>query len=143
MSDGLFDAGVLPTAWRDARIELRTENGNLCALEASVRKRRPPAPGIPPPRLPLDAEEFEEFPLIVSPVHVPWFDPGFGNSECADGEPFQCNGMPLGKRRSLVEQLLTRTDGLGAAPHVIFVGMCFFWQRQITIDIDEGRMTID
>lgn len=143
VSDGLWDSGLLPPVWRDARLELRTERGALCALEASVRRRRKPAPGIPPPRVDLDAAEFDEFPLIVSPVHVPWFDPGFGEMECADGEPFQCNGLPLGRRRSLLEQLRTRlADGLGDAPHVIFVGLSFFWQRELTIDIDEGRMTI-
>ena len=70
-------------------------------------------------------------------------DPGFGNEVCADGEPFQCNGKPVGRRRGLVETLRWRALGLGPAPHVIFVGLAFLWQRTLTIDVDEGRMTVD
>jgi len=147
VSDELFDNERLPQVWRDARIELQTEKGALCALEASVRKRRPAARGIPPPSargIALDAREFDEFPLIVTPVRVPWFDADFGQQECADGEPYQCNGQPIGRRRSLLETLRVQLgDGLGEAPYVLFVGLAFYWQRLLTIDIDEGRMTIE
>ena len=80
---------------------------------------------------------------IVAPVHVPWFDDDFAQQPCADGEQYQCSGEPVGRRRSLLAALRARGDGLGAAPHVLFVGLAFFWQRLITIDIDEGRMTIE
>lgn len=143
VSDSLFDSDRLPPQWRDARIELPTESGRgVCALEASVRKRRPSSPGIPTLNLPLDTPEYSEFPLVVSPIHVPWFDPGFGQEECADGQPFQCNGKPLGQRRSLTEELRFRGLGIGSAPHVIFVGLAFLWQRELTIDVDDGRMLI-
>ena len=114
----------------------------MTALEASVRKRRKPSPGVPVVDLPLSAPEFDEFPLVVAPVHVPWFEPGFGNEECADGEPFQCNGRPVGRAKPLGEQLRFRALGLGPSPHVLFVGLAFLWQRKITIDVDDGRMTI-
>ena len=85
VSDTLFDSGLLPTQWRDARIEMRSEKGATCALEASIRKKRKPSPGVPALDLPYSAVEYDEFPLVISPVRVPWFDPGFGNEECADG----------------------------------------------------------
>ena len=122
---------------------MRTERGATCALEASIRKRRKPSPGVPTLDLPLSTPEFDEFPLVVSPVHVPWFDPGFGDEECADGQPFQCNGRPVGQRRPLRETLAFLSEGLGPAPHVVFVGLAFLWQRRLTIDIDAARMTIE
>lgn len=141
VSDSLFDAGVLPPQWREARIELATEQGDVMVVEASVKRRRRPLPGAR--SVDPTAEEFDQFPLIVSPVSVPWFDPDFGNAECADGQPFQCNGKPLGRRQSLFEAWRLRlNDGLGEAPHVLFVGLAFLWQRSITIDVDDGRMTI-
>ena len=143
VSDELFESGLVPQQWRTARLEFNTPRGTLCALEASVKRRRPPAPAIPPPPadLPLDAPEYSEFPLIISPVHVPWFDPGFGDEECADGQGFQCNGKPVGQRPGLADALKLRALGLGSAPHVIFVGLAFFWQRRLTIDVDDGRMS--
>jgi hypothetical protein len=143
VSDELLDSGVLPSQWRDARLEMRTERGETCALEASVRKRRKPSPNVPTLDLPLSAPEYDEFPLVVSPVHVPWFEPGFGNEECADGQPFQCNGRPLGQRRPLRETLSFLSEGLGPAPHVVFVGLAFLWQRKLTIDVDAERMVIE
>lgn len=139
--DELYDLEVLPTVWQDARIEIATEQGNLCAVEASVRRRRRSAPGIPPPRVGTDAPEFDEFPLIITPVHVPWFDPGFGEEECED-EHLQCRVGPISRRKSLLASWLARSDGLGDKPYVIFIGLAFLWQRELTIDIDSGRMRI-
>ena len=42
-----------------------------------------------------------------------------------------------------VDRLKLRALGLGSAPHVIFVGLAFFWQRQLTIDVDDGRMSFN
>lgn len=165
VSDELFDSGLLPVQWREARIELGpTEQGGgaVVALEASVRKRRPPSPGVPPPPVPLTSEEYDEFPLIVSPVRVPWFAPGFArDSECGGSDPASTRfaqeeqgGGPgrLGRRgedevvscrRTLAETLALFTDGLGPQPpHVLFVGLAFLWQRTVTIDVDSERMTV-
>ena len=95
VSEDLYDSGILPVPVREAQIEMRTERGGVAVLEASVRRRRRPYPGVPTIEQPLSAEEYEEFPLVVSPVPVPWFEPGFGEA-CADGEPFQCDGTPIG-----------------------------------------------
>jgi hypothetical protein len=139
--DQLFDSGLLPPQWREARIEFETEQGAVTALEASIKRRRRPLPGARP--VDPSAPEFDEFPFIVSPVTVPWFEPGFGNAECADGQPYQCNGRPVGRRQSLLEAWrVRRRDGLGEAPHVLFVGLAFLWQRTLTIDVDDGRATI-
>lgn len=141
ISDDLYDSGILPIPIREAQIALSTERGRVAVLEASVRRRRRPYPGVPKIEAPLSAEEYEEFPLVVSPVRVPWFEPGFGEA-CADGEPFQCDGTPVGTRRSYLSTLLQRIDGLGEKPYVLFVGAAFLWPRQITIDIDASRMLI-
>ena len=127
---------------RDARIELGTERGGTCTLEASVRRRRKGE--VLDPRLDPSAAEFDEFPLVVSPATVPWFKPGFGaGQECADGQPVACDGTPINKKRSALSVWLARRDGLGVEPHVLFVGLAFLWRRQLTIDIDAARLTIE
>mmetsp|Transcript_50352 Transcript_50352/g.100275 ORF Transcript_50352/g.100275 Transcript_50352/m.100275 type:complete len:102 (-) Transcript_50352:145-450(-) len=99
-------------------------------------------PGVPASPVPTTAEEFDEFPLIVSPIRIPWFDPDFGQLECADKSGLQCNGKPLGAKPSALEAFQRSLDGLGDAPYVLFVGLTFLWQRQLTIDVDEARMLI-
>ena len=37
--------------------------------------------------------EWDEFPLLVSPIHVPWFDDSFVDEQCADAQPFQCTHL--------------------------------------------------
>jgi len=142
VDDRLFDSDLLPAQWREARIEFGTERGKTVTIESSVRRRRPPVVGVPPPRVPTDAEEYDEFALIVSPVRVPWWDPDFGQLECADKSGLQCNGKPIGVKPTIVDKFRQRLDGLGEAPYVLFVGLTFLWQRNLTIDVDEGRMTI-
>jgi len=88
------------------RIELPTEKGGSCVLEASVRRRRSAATGIPSVGVDLAAPEFDEFPLIVSPVPIRW------------------------------------GTGRAGTPYVLFVGLAFLWQRQVTIDVDRLRLTI-
>jgi len=142
VSDTLFDSGLIPLPVREAQIELLTERGRSCTLKASVRRR--PNGEIVDPRLGPDAEEYDEFPLVVSSESLPWFEPGFiYGQECADGLPFACDGKSMKERRSLLSVLATRlADGLGAEPHVLFVGLAFLWKRQLTIDIDAKRMEI-
>ena len=89
------------------RLELPTERGGVCALEASVRRRRPAAIGIPTVNVDMAAPEFAEFPLVVSPVPIRW------------------------------------GSGKGGTPYVLFVGLAFLWQRQLTIDVDARRLTIE
>ena len=93
VDERLMDAGLVDSRWADATIELPTEAGRTCNLVASVRRRK-----LATPRTPSSSEEFDEFPLIVSPIRVPWFDPGFGQMECADSSGLQCNGQ-RGHRR--------------------------------------------
>lgn len=153
VDERLLEADLVPSRWVDARIELQTERGSTVALDASVRRRQRasassscgsgrPCGSVAARPIPTDAEEFEEFPLVVSPIRVPWFDPGFGESECADGSGLQCNGRPLGAKPPLVDLLRQRADGLGEAPYVLFVGLSFLWKREVTIDVDDRRMAI-
>ena len=137
VDERLLDAGLVDTRWADATIELPTEGGSSCQLVASVRKRK-----LAGPRIPITAEEFDEFPLIVSPIRVPWFDPGFGQMECADGSGKQCNGQPLGAPPPILDRLRQKVDGLGEAPYILFVGLAFLWRTPLTIDIDDGRMLV-
>ena len=106
VSEELWDSGRLPQPLRNVRIELQTERGSLCALEASVRRRRPLSPGIPVVDVDPSAVEFDEFPLIASPVPIRW------------------------------------GTGRGGTPYVLFVGLAFLWQRQLTIDVDAQRLSI-
>ena len=155
ISDDLFDSGLLPTQWRDARIELGpTERGSTVALEASIRKKRPPSPGVPPSPVPPSSEEYDEFPLVCTPVRVPWFAPGFArDSVCGGNDPASTqfakqggkpeDGEVISCRRTLAETRALFADDLGPrAPHVLFVGLAFLWQRTLTIDLDAERMVI-
>ena len=155
ISDDLFDSGLLPAQWRDARIELGpTERGSTVALEASIRKKRPPSPGVPPSPVPLSSEEYDEFPLVCTPVRVPWFAPGFArDSVCGGNDPASTqfakqggkpeDGEVISCRRTLAETRALFADDLGPrAPHVLFVGLAFLWQRTLTIDLDAERMVI-
>jgi hypothetical protein len=126
----------------------------VLALEASVRKRRPPSPGVPASPVPLSSEEYDEFPLVCTPVRVPWFAPGFArDSACGGNDPASTlfakeggqpeSGEAVSCRRTLAETRALFTDELGPrAPHVLFVGLAFLWQRTLTIDVDTERMTI-
>jgi len=155
ISDDLFDSGLLPAQWRNARIELGpTERGSTVALEASIRKKRPPSPGVPPSPVPLSSEEYDEFPLVCTPVRVPWFAPGFArDSACGGNDPASTqfakqggkpeDGEVVSCRRTLAETRALFADDLGPrAPHVLFVGLAFLWQRTLTIDLDAERMVI-
>ena len=155
ISDDLFDSGLLPTQWRDARIELGpTERGSTVALEASIRKKRPPSPGVPPLPVPPSSEEYDEFPLVCTPVRVPWFAPGFArDSVCGGNDPASTqfakqggkpeDGEVISCRRTLAETRALFADDLGPrAPHVLFVGLAFLWQRTLTIDLDAERVVI-
>ena len=148
VDERLFES--LPIRWLDASIELPTENGDSLTLSASVRRRQRKSSSKdggssqaqPERSIPIDAEEFDEFPLVVSPITVPWFDPGFGEQECADNSGLQCNGRPLGAPKPLIDRIKARADGLGDAPYVLFVGLAFLWKRTLTIDVDARRMTV-
>lgn len=108
VSEALYESRPEFYAERAAavRIELETEQRNLCALEASVRRRRSASTGIPSIDVDLASPEFDEFPLVVSSVPIRW------------------------------------GTGRRGAPYVLFVGLAFLWQRQVTIDIDQQRLSI-
>ena len=113
--------------------------------------------------MPEDAPETDAFPLVVQPVSVPWWEPGFGGGD--DGfsraldareqaeeatldaalppyEACAARARRSGARFASRRALASRFDGLGERPHVLFVGMAFFWRRELTVDLDEGRLTV-
>ena len=127
-SDTIFEFGRVPDRWRDCKIDLTRDDGALCSLEASVRRRRGKS------AYPHDTVEFDEFPLIVSRTHVPWFDVGFGKSNCdVVDDTVECSP---GK----VQSPLSEVDS--TAPHIIFVGLACLWTKKVTIDVDTFRLKI-
>jgi hypothetical protein len=158
VSESLYCSSVLPPRWSDARVELTTESGKVCALEASARRRPKPTPfgDVPLVDVPADAPEASAFPLIVTSVSVPWFEEGFGSArfderEAADArldallEPYaacEARVARTSRRTASRGELFSRLDGLGERPHVLFVGLAFLWRRELTVDVDAGRMTI-
>ena len=71
---GAGEDSLLPPQWRDARIELVTERGRTIVLESSIKRKRPSVDGVPAAPVPSTAEEYDEFPLIVS-ADLGWISP--------------------------------------------------------------------
>lgn len=159
ISESLFCSSAMPPAVREARIEFSTERGRTSAIEASVRRKQRPSPfgDIPLLDLPSDAPENDAFPLIINPVNLPWFETDFGEEGLwrkreeaearmdADLEPYKACEQRVSrwnKRPASKGAPLSRLDGLGERPHVIFVGLAFLWRRELTIDIDSKRLSI-
>ncbi|EOD12406.1 hypothetical protein EMIHUDRAFT_213644 [Emiliania huxleyi CCMP1516] len=159
VSESLFCAADGPLGpIRDCRVELVTEQGRVCALEASVRRRQVPSRfgDVPLVDVPDGAPESDAFPLVVSPVDVPWFEQDFGQGDALEqrvqaeaarddalGDPYracQARVQRAATRGAAPGEPLSRLDGLGERPHVLFVGLAFFWRRQLTIDVDDGRL---
>ena len=107
---------------RDITIQMLTERGKVVSLSASARRKVPRnADGTPIKPVPT-----EVFPLVVTPVSVPWF-----NKTAARGT----GSYKIQTDRALGEDL-------GDAPHILFAGLAFLSQLQLTIDTDTMRMTI-
>jgi len=157
----LYDSDELPmpgAAMRDIEIQLLTERGQVVSLTASSR-RRPPT------------SSKDEFPLVVTPVELPWFEPenvlmaqndildnnkqilsskGDGATNIAGGHDSRRSISAQDKFRSTVtstesSEIHAGSDGgpgIGDAPHVLFLGLAFLVPQTLTIDIDSKRMTI-
>ena len=139
---------------RDCRIELETEAGRTCALEASVRRKQRPSSDVPQVAVPADAPEIDAFPFVVSSVRVPWFEPDFGKgdgSRLEEREEMEAR-MDTGldpyaacERRARRSDRRPPSRGApfpGQKPHVLFVGLAFLWRREVTIDVDARRLQI-
>ena len=143
MSSSLYDSDELPlpgAAIRTIELELPTEQGRRVKLDASTRPRvtRQGSGGT------TASSQQQVFPLVVTPVEVPWFEPGF------KANPTRKKDSPslLGVTKSSG----TDADGgsarttprdLTQVPHVLFIGLAFLSEvPELTIDMDALRMTI-
>ena len=161
ISDTLYDSDELPmpgAAMRDIELQFLTERGQVVSLTASSR-RRPPT------------SSKDEFPLVVTPVELPWFEPenvlmaqndildnnkqissskGDGATKIAGGHDSRRSVRAQDNLRSTVtstesSEIHAGSDGgpgIGDAPHVLFLGLAFLVPQTLTIDIDSKRMTI-
>ena len=122
VSDSLYDTDELPlpgAAMRTVKVEVRTERGKVVRFEAASRRRRSEEDDADV------APAVEYFPLIVTPVTLPWFD---------TERPWQ---QPRKQR------LRADADGeisTSQSPHVIILGLSFLSDMRLTIDADEGRL---
>ena len=160
ISDTLYDSDELPLpggAVREVQVTGLTERGATFTLAAS--RRRP------------KNKEAEDFPLIVTPVTIPWFDAGYRNSEYAvrrERAARQAGDWRDSKDAAAIARDIARADidpaagrgnsacGLEQAvydacglisskgpPHVLLLGLAFLQERHMTIDVDAGRMLLD
>ena len=155
ISDTLYDSDELPmpgASVRDVRVDGLTERGAIFTLAAS--RRRPKNP------------EAEDFPLIVTPVTIPWFESGYKYSEFAvrraraakQDAAKQARGGATGAEVPEAEEAVSKDaaaiarDSLGSSrglmssrgpPHVLLLGLAFLQERRLIIDADERRMVLD
>ena len=161
ISDTLYDSDELPmpgAAMRDIEIHFLTERGQIESLTASSRRR--PA-----------TSSKDEFPLVVTPVELPWFEAENvrrAHNDLSDNNNVELNGSggamtnvaEAGSKQSgnraqggyRVNAVANGNEGnyggsdggpgTGDAPHILFVGLAFLVPNTLTIDIDAKRMTI-
>ena len=89
-------------------------------------------------------KEAEDFPLIVTPVSLPWFDHGYKYSEAAvrrdRAERPRTKSTKLSRSRAAPTARLAPGN---EPPHVLLLGLSFLADRRLTIDVDQRRMLID
>ena len=122
---GLFDTDEMPlpgAAVRTATVEVLTERGQVVRLDARRARRRledlhqEEEPWrAPPPKA-------EDFPLIVTPVSLRWFD--HQDLENAGTEAKGGTVSPAAR-----------------TPHVLFLGLAFLSKLELTIDPDDLRLS--
>ena len=127
VTDTLLESDELPlpgAAIKDVRVELEPERAGAppVALAATARKLEP-------------SGERPEFPLIVTPCKIPWFDDDFR---------FGRRGARSTRATPDGEAGVAATRAaLGERPHLLFVGLAFLSNTRLTIDVDAGRMTAE
>lgn len=105
--------------------------------------------------MPLSSEEYDEFLLVCTPLSACRVHAGLRSRLCVRrrngpastqfakqwGKPE--DGEVVSWRCTLAETRALFADDLGLrAPHLLFVGLAFLWQRTLTIDLDAERMVI-
>ena len=117
VSDSLYDTDELPmpgAAMKTVEVQLLSERGSVRSLKAS--RRTASVEEDAPPRV-------DRFPLIVTPVHLNWFN------------------RPA--RRGAVATSAYSVASSSMAPHVLFVGLAFLSDSTLSIDVGEKRLTVE
>ena len=134
LSDSLYNSDELPlpgAAMRDVVVEFMTEGGQTRSVRASRRRRTTDGDGSRLQRQrsggsgstgrEAAASWSSTFPFIVTEVSLPWFDRQRRGRSRAEVDSSAAQPLP---------------------PHVIFLGLAFFEDQRLTIDVDERRMTV-
>ena len=136
VSDTLYDSDELPmpgAAMRTVEVELLSERGEVQTLQAARRPAPLESQAVDAPPV------VDRFPLIVTPVHLNWFD-----------EPRRRTLGPLGlppaeaaAASDLISPPISTSSSPSSSPHVLFVGLAFLSERKLTIDIGQMRLRFD
>jgi hypothetical protein len=136
VSDTLYDSDELPmpgAAMRTVEVELLSERGEVQTLQAARRPAPLESQAVDAPPV------VDRFPLIVTPVHLNWFD-----------EPRRRTLGPLGlppaeaaAASDLISPPISTSISPSSSPHVLFVGLAFLSERKLTIDIGQMRLRFD
>lgn len=124
VSDTLLDTDAMPlpgAAVRNVQVEVLTERGRVVTLSAARPRRS--LEDIEREQEPYSPPRVENFPLIVVPVSLRWFD---------NQERLIAAKEARGESVSDSERI----------PHVLFLGLAFLSKLQLTIDADDMRMSV-
>ena len=135
------------------RVAVLTERGRVVRFGAARKPKAQPAAltstasaGGGAPR--GSAGTAEPFPLIVTPVPLPWFEPevdtfyqrGKGKVAGAAGAAGAAAEAKAARKR--LRKRVPSAE-LGSAPHVLFLGLAFMADMRLTIDTDAQRLSAE
>jgi len=130
ISDELYDSDELPlpgAAMRHVAVEVLTERGRVVRFGAARRPKPPPVTLASTSTASSPPVDVEEFPFIVTPVRLPWFE----------AQP------SAGSRSAESAARRAASRALGASPHVLFLGLAFMADMRLTIDTDAQRLSAE
>ena len=147
VSDTLYDSDELPmpgAAMRNVELQVLTERGGICSLSASRR-----VPRAEEAAAEAGAPRVDRFPLIVTPVHLGWFDrPTRSSGAASSGRARPPSAAAAGRAPSAAGGASTEGQQRAPqspprAPHVLFVGLAFLSDTKVDIDCGTNRMRIE
>ena len=132
ISDSLYDSDELPlpgAAIREVVVEVLTERGRTSTFAASRRVQR---------------ERGDELPLICTEERIPWFDAKARAVRQTNSSTASSTDEPTGLvAEGLVSDRGVNTErDLAQKPHVLFLGLAFLDGNQLTIDVDDRRLSL-
>ena len=106
-------------------VEVLTERGRTSTFAASRRVQR---------------ERGDELPLICTEERIPWFDAKARAVKQTNSSTDELTGLVA---EGLVADRGVNTDrDLAQKPHVLFLGLAFLDGNQLTIDVDDRRLSL-